>query len=388
VARPGRLLRKGDELRITRSGGRSQIVVVRDFAHRHVARAVAHALYEDRTPPPSPEELEQRRLRRTLGVRAHPAPVVLVPSAWSRHGDLVAGPVHELLGRALAYSLGDPSLSCRDGQPAARRYTARAGMTNVYFALTAEFNSGGVVALLASGQAVVFYRIALMSKDGDWVVRETESACRQVRSVLARHGARYRPGAPLHPRWLAGGWSSHFEFQDDQKRRVRCDFVSRPPRIPARDIEEMFSAARGEGPLRVIDPERLILLKQTQRAKDYPVIAEISRLLPPAAELAGTTDPDRILALAASHGEGSPRPSVKAAREGRPREQVVVELAREIDRMQGEDRARMRRYEDAARPYLAAWSASVRQMAPLDEAHEIAVGLAQSLLPETPGPVA
>ena len=78
VAQPGRLLRKGDELRITRGGGRSQIVVVRDFAHRHVAKAVAHALYEDRTPPPSPEELEEleeRRLRRTLGLRAPSRPV-------------------------------------------------------------------------------------------------------------------------------------------------------------------------------------------------------------------------------------------------------------------------------------------------------------------------
>ncbi len=75
AARPGRLLRKGDELRITRGGGRHQIVVVRDFAHRHVARAVAHALYEDRTPPPSPEELENRRLRRSLGVRAPSRPV-------------------------------------------------------------------------------------------------------------------------------------------------------------------------------------------------------------------------------------------------------------------------------------------------------------------------
>ena len=44
---------------------------------------------------------------------------------------------------------------------------------------------------------MVFYRIALMSKDGDWVLRETENACRHVRDVLAAHGARYRPGAPL-----------------------------------------------------------------------------------------------------------------------------------------------------------------------------------------------
>jgi ribosome-associated heat shock protein Hsp15 len=70
VARPSRVLSEGDELRITRGGGRRQVVVVRGFAARHVARAVARDLYEDRTPPPSPEELEQRRLRRLFGVRA------------------------------------------------------------------------------------------------------------------------------------------------------------------------------------------------------------------------------------------------------------------------------------------------------------------------------
>lgn len=75
VARPSRLLRKGDELRITRGGGRSQVVVVRELSPRHVARAMAHALYEDRTPPPSPEELEARRLRRAFGVRAPSRPV-------------------------------------------------------------------------------------------------------------------------------------------------------------------------------------------------------------------------------------------------------------------------------------------------------------------------
>jgi ribosome-associated heat shock protein Hsp15 len=68
VSRPGRLLRAGDELRITRAPGRPQIVVVLDFAPQHVARAAARRLYEDRTPPPSPDELEQRRLRRVFGM--------------------------------------------------------------------------------------------------------------------------------------------------------------------------------------------------------------------------------------------------------------------------------------------------------------------------------
>jgi ribosome-associated heat shock protein Hsp15 len=75
AARPNRQLHKGDELRISRGGGRRQTVVVRAFAQRHVAKAMARALYEDRTPPPTPEQLEVLRLRRAFGVRAPSGPV-------------------------------------------------------------------------------------------------------------------------------------------------------------------------------------------------------------------------------------------------------------------------------------------------------------------------
>jgi ribosome-associated heat shock protein Hsp15 len=71
VARPNRLLKPGDEIRITRGSGRRQVVRVRGFALHHVARAEARLLYEDRTPPPTAEEQEQRRLRRLF---AMPAP--------------------------------------------------------------------------------------------------------------------------------------------------------------------------------------------------------------------------------------------------------------------------------------------------------------------------
>jgi ribosome-associated heat shock protein Hsp15 len=68
VARPSRPLHAGDELRITRAAGQRQTVVVRGFAPRHVAKPLARELYEDRTPPPSPEALEERRLRRQFPV--------------------------------------------------------------------------------------------------------------------------------------------------------------------------------------------------------------------------------------------------------------------------------------------------------------------------------
>lgn len=75
AARPNRMLHPGDELRITRGAGRRQIVTVRVLASHHLAKAEARSLYEDRTPPPTPEELETRRLRRLFGVRAPSGPV-------------------------------------------------------------------------------------------------------------------------------------------------------------------------------------------------------------------------------------------------------------------------------------------------------------------------
>ena len=74
------------------------------------------------------------------------------------------------------------------------------GMGNVYFDLTEELNAEGPIAVLASGQAVVFYKVSIMSKDGDWILRETPDACRRALAVLGRHGACYRLRSPLHPR--------------------------------------------------------------------------------------------------------------------------------------------------------------------------------------------
>ncbi len=65
-AKPHRALKPGDELRIARGQGQQQLVVVRAFASHHVAKAAARALYEDKTPPPSPEQLEARRIERLL----------------------------------------------------------------------------------------------------------------------------------------------------------------------------------------------------------------------------------------------------------------------------------------------------------------------------------
>lgn len=70
--KPHRLLRPGDEVVLTRGSTGRQTLVVRGLARHHVAKAEARALYEDRTPPPTPEELEARRVARLLRQAAPP----------------------------------------------------------------------------------------------------------------------------------------------------------------------------------------------------------------------------------------------------------------------------------------------------------------------------
>ena len=70
VAKPHRELRAGDELAIDRPGGRRQTVVVRALADRHLVKAEARELYEDRTPPPSAAEIEMRKMERLFKAAA------------------------------------------------------------------------------------------------------------------------------------------------------------------------------------------------------------------------------------------------------------------------------------------------------------------------------
>jgi ribosome-associated heat shock protein Hsp15 len=72
AAKPNRLVRAGNEIEISRPFGRKQRIAVRVVADRHVPRADARALYEDLTPPPTPEEIEMRRMDRMFRAATPP----------------------------------------------------------------------------------------------------------------------------------------------------------------------------------------------------------------------------------------------------------------------------------------------------------------------------
>ena len=63
-AKPHRLIREGDRIRIGRPFGRHQDVIVRIVLAEHVKKSEARALYDDVTPKPTAEEIEMRRIER------------------------------------------------------------------------------------------------------------------------------------------------------------------------------------------------------------------------------------------------------------------------------------------------------------------------------------
>ena len=74
AAKPHREVKPGDVIEITRQLGRRLRVRVVTTTDKHIPKAEARLLYEDITPPPSPEEQALLDLLRMAGPRRRQAP--------------------------------------------------------------------------------------------------------------------------------------------------------------------------------------------------------------------------------------------------------------------------------------------------------------------------
>jgi ribosome-associated heat shock protein Hsp15 len=63
-AKPHRIVREGDRVRIGRPFGRHQDIIVRIVLEEHVKKQEARILYDDVPPKPTAEEIEIRRMER------------------------------------------------------------------------------------------------------------------------------------------------------------------------------------------------------------------------------------------------------------------------------------------------------------------------------------
>jgi len=259
---------------------------------------------------------------------------------------------------------------------------------NIYTDLTNKFNAGRVRCILSSGQALVLHGISLMSKDGDWIVREDDEALNHILHVLERCGARCRFGAPLDTRWLAGGWSSHFEFMTG-KLRIRTDFVSRPPRISKERLARIW-VEHEKSALPFVDLEALADLKKTNREKDYAIIGELARRITDVeSRLLYSRSAKDILELYARHPE---KTRVIMKERGITQKmleaQDALEAALDAERrmlMHANER-RLSRYAEAAHAWSEIWNDVARDVGGLSllAAHTRIKERAETVLPYAP----
>jgi len=259
---------------------------------------------------------------------------------------------------------------------------------NIYVTLTTQFNKDRHRAILSSGQAVVLHRLAIMSKDGDWIIREDLDATNHILTMLDHYKARYRFGAPLDARWLAGGWSSHFEFMYEGIR-IRTDFVSRPPRISADRLSSIWKEQESRE-IPFVDLPDLIELKKTNREKDYAIIGDLSRKIENVEERLRYSrsareiydhyrrNPDLVARIINNRGiKSDDLESI---------ETIEIALDAERRKLIHENERRLAGYITAAREWTYCWKEAEKKTAglPLLEAHQILVEHAEKVLPKTP----
>ena len=62
--KPHRSVRPGDTIVVQMKGGRRRILEIAEIESTNVSKARARELYVDHTPPPTPEEIELRKMQR------------------------------------------------------------------------------------------------------------------------------------------------------------------------------------------------------------------------------------------------------------------------------------------------------------------------------------
>ncbi len=256
----------------------------------------------------------------------------------------------------------------------------------VYLDLTREFNAGRLRAVICSGQAAVLHRLAIASKDGDWILREDADALEHVLRVLARHGARYRFGAPLDVRWMRGGWSAHVEFRE-RDLRVRTDFFTRPPRVSAGELARLWKEQEGRDPP-FTDARTLAAMKLSDRLRDYAFVGELARrMLDPRDQLLFSRSADDLAELARRFPDlarelGGERPLLSKVGSGRRKLAEAIQLEM-LDLMEVNE-ALLSAYRTASARWSEIWPTLAREIdgLTLAEAHARLTARAPGVLPE------
>jgi hypothetical protein len=142
--------------------------------------------------------------------------------------------------------------------------------------LRGELRAAGIPFAITSGQACVYYGIQQTTKDSDWIV--DLSGIDVLRQVLAGWDKRnpcqaeYRSicGAPLDPKYLRCGWTSHLAIVERTAEvEHHVDIFGKPPRVQRLEADP--------GDVEIASRHVVAQMKKTDRDKDWPVVFSLGR---------------------------------------------------------------------------------------------------------------
>jgi hypothetical protein len=263
---------------------------------------------------------------------------------------------------------------------------SQAELDRFYEGLITEVRARGGVCAITSGMACVQYGIAQSTKDCD-ILCSVESLTTLLGVIRESRfhgvGGSYRGHLtpPLDRRWLAGGWTSHFEWEVEGAK-AHLDVFAVAPR-GSTDWTKGISGL-------LVGMHTVAEMKRTDRGKDWPFANALGGKLIESGELDGWLHifevdslkelfktvplPDDIVAK---------RPALQLLRDGDPRLKQAV--FGEVTFWQELDRHRIRLHEGFIKKYMLAVKRdpAVRDPELLTQ-HTLRVKHAETLLPHCP----
>jgi hypothetical protein len=230
-----------------------------------------------------------------------------------------------------------------------------AELEQFYEGLVTRARQRGITCAITSGMACVAFGVAQATKDCDLLC--APDAAGKFLALLGEaslHGE--LPGyrghltPPLDARWLRGGWTSHFVW-DASGREAYLDIFGVAPRGSSPWEAELQGFYAGL--------QTVAEMKRTNRDKDWPFVTALGAQMLEAEDARGWLhiyDEDLLRtfgeASTASPDLRKKRPILELAAANDPR--LRAALFAEIQFWHELDRARLRIYEKAVRPYMMA----------------------------------